>query len=542
MPQPPPHHHPLLQLYRSPLTSRDAFPSLLNITSRLRKLHITDPDPTHWDDLLCARGVLSLVHLEELRLHCTDPLSYDHSPFTALLIGMSGGSLPPPPAALLDFDVTIREAEADEMSVAVMRTGGEGASAHADAEEGPLLTASVSAASSGAGASPRNAGGGGVGGLGSGIHRIDASASASASAPASALASASASAAASASASAAGGSGAAAALPRPRGATGGAWASASTAAPRLPLAYLKKLMLSSRLDEAGTEALTRYLGDGQRRSIRLKKLKLSTSLISSPGGSAVLAALSRHPALRKLTVLRPEGMGEPIRKNQCHLISEAMVACRTLYSVHIRRAGMWTDTLAALQPLVTVPNITCIKLDSNSLAYLSAGAFNDALDALLSRLPALKALHLGNNQLDANQATALAASLRRFKIDRLTSLTLGSNDIGDAGLKAVLEVLPAGMEQLYLHGTAITDEGVPALREGLDRFTSLWGLGLNGNPITDSGVRALCRSLRARPALQDIGITLSDSEFGVGWRGGMRRGGDVRTKVRARTRSARGDV
>lgn len=54
----------------------------------------------------------------------------------------------------------------------------------------------------------------------------------------------------------------------------------------------------------------------------------------------MLVAISRHPSLEKLTIIRPEGLGEPVRKAQCVLIGAAMVSCKTLHSVHIRRAGM----------------------------------------------------------------------------------------------------------------------------------------------------------------------------------------------------------
>ena len=109
---------------------------------------------------------------------------------------------------------------------------------------------------------------------------------------------------------------------------------------------------------------------------------------------------------------------------------------------------MWTDTLAALAPAAPAPNIQCLKLDSNSLAYLSSTFFNEAMDALLAKLPSLRALHLGNNQLDAAQAVGLAKSLKDRGVGgmggTLASLTLGSNDVGDSGLAAILEVLPSG--------------------------------------------------------------------------------------------------
>lgn len=117
-------------------------------------------------------------------------------------------------------------------------------------------------------------------------------------------------------------------------------------------------------------------------------------------------------------------MHAQVRKSQCAIIARAMVECRSLSSVHLRRAGMWTDTLAALVPpqgwcdearrvqihgrhpaqepsshrhypqlclrtrdfcpfaLAVCPNMKNIKLDSNSLAYLSAAYFNESIDSV----------------------------------------------------------------------------------------------------------------------------------------------------------------
>ena len=105
---------------------------------------------------------------------------------------------------------------------------------------------------------------------------------------------------------------------------------------------------------------------------------------------------------------------------------------------------------------------------------------------------------------------ALAASLTRHRVQRLCNLTLGSNDIGDVGLAAILKALPSTMKQLYLHGCDIHDEGLEALRLALAKMPDVWGLGLNGNPISDQGVGTLARALEGRDSLRDIGITLSD--------------------------------
>lgn len=223
------------------------------------------------------------------------------------------------------------------------------------------------------------------------------------------------------------------------------------------LPALRKLTLFSRLDGASVEALVAFLND-HTASRRLMKLKVSTGLLASPGGSEVLAAVSRHVGLQKLTIVRPDGMGEPLRKPQCQQLATAMHRNKHLRALHLRRCGLWTDSLSALVPPASCPNVERLKLDGNSLGYLSGAYFNEAMDTLLSRLPSLQNLHLGNNQLDAKQAEGLAASFTRHKMMRLENLTLGSNDIGDAGLAAIIKALPPGLRQLYLHGIDATGE------------------------------------------------------------------------------------
>ena len=45
----------------------------------------------------------------------------------------------------------------------------------------------------------------------------------------------------------------------------------------------------------------------------------------------------------------------------------------TTVSLHLRRVGLWTDGLSALVPASTVKTLRRLKLDGNSLGYLSGG-------------------------------------------------------------------------------------------------------------------------------------------------------------------------
>lgn len=215
--------------------------------------------------------------------------------------------------------------------------------------------------------------------------------------------------------------------------------------------------------------------------------------------------------LTKITICRPDGLGEPLRKAHCAALGRALVANTTVASLHLRRAGLWTDSVAALVPPSPCPHLVNLKLDSNSLGYLSGAAFDAAVDELLGAFPRLSHFHVGNNSLSSEQAAAIARAVRAHRLDSLKCVTIGSNDIGDAGLKSILEALPAGLCQLYAHGVAATDKSVGVLADLLNRCPVLWGLGINGNNLSDVGARALARALAGRPVLRDVGLTLSDT-------------------------------
>ena len=85
----------------------------------------------------------------------------------------------------------------------------------------------------------------------------------------------------------------------------------------------------------------------------------------------LIQAIGMHMGLQKLTIVRPDGAGEVLRQPQCREIGSALASSPSLWSLHLRRCGLWADSLAALVPPWTCPRVTSIKLDGNSLGYLS---------------------------------------------------------------------------------------------------------------------------------------------------------------------------
>lgn len=279
---------------------------------------------------------------------------------------------------------------------------------------------------------------------------------------------------------------------------------------RLP--RLQKLCIVGRITNEAVHNLVEYIRDATA-SRRLQKLKISCSIIMSSEGRHLVSALQAHPGIQRFTVQRHNASsgGESLTADVCTAIAQMLIHNTNITALHLRRCGLTLDTLYALAPSKPCPHVRRVKLDGNRLGtHGSSRYFHVVMYALLSHLPSLQTLHLGNNSIEAGQAVELARTFEEAKVSHLENLTIGSNEIGDSGLAALLTRLPPTMRQLYLHGTNLSDAGMKALAEALVTWPHLWGLGLNGNPISDRGAEELSTVLPGLATLRDVGITLSD--------------------------------
>lgn len=137
------------------------------------------------------------------------------------------------------------------------------------------------------------------------------------------------------------------------------------------------------------------------------------TLSAAPPGSqppaarsvTLLGAVGLHLGLQKLTVVRPDGTGEVLRQPQCRDIGAAVAASASLWSLHLRRCGLWSDSLAALVPPSPCPRVTSVKLDGNSLGYLSGECGRGRGAGGGRRLVRRSACWMANASLDGTRLT-----------------------------------------------------------------------------------------------------------------------------------------
>jgi GTPase SAR1 family protein/Leucine-rich repeat (LRR) protein len=116
----------------------------------------------------------------------------------------------------------------------------------------------------------------------------------------------------------------------------------------------------------------------------------------------------------------------------------------------------------------------------------------NGLAGKLQALPGLTSLIMWSNNIGAEGAKAIAASLHG-----LASLNLSSNDIGDEGAKAIAASL-SSLTSLDLWNNNIGDEGAKAIAASLHGLTSL---NLSDNKIGDEGAKVIATSLRGLTSL-----------------------------------------
>ena len=147
-------------------------------------------------------------------------------------------------------------------------------------------------------------------------------------------------------------------------------------------------------------------------------------------------------------------------------------------------------------------------LDEHGVLNLSNLGLGDAgIIAIAPHFPAnMRELWLDHNNIGSQGAIVIANNL--FRSPHLTLIDLDNNHIGAEGLIVLGQLLPAGLEKLYLKENNIGDAEVAALAEHPLPVTLNW-LNLENNHIGNAGIVALAHCLRDNPIaiLSTIALT-----------------------------------
>ena len=276
------------------------------------------------------------------------------------------------------------------------------------------------------------------------------------------------------------------------------------------LSVLERLCITlDGLHPDDADILNLYLQD-HKKSKCLRKLKLSPYILNVY--PKIIYSIAAHPKLERLTVVRKDGIGEPLKKITC---TKMVKLLSTLKHIGIRRCGMWADSLGELTPHEKCPNLLSLKIYGNSIGYLAGGFASEAIGAILRRCPSLKHINLGNTSLLKPHAIEIAKVIVETKMV-VERITVGSNEIEDDGFCAIFSAVTPSIKEFYAHGCDITNKSMELLSDKLPRCNKLWGLGLNGNTeINDVGVAKLARAIRNHPSIRDVGCTIGFTAKGA---------------------------
>ncbi|KJE93892.1 hypothetical protein CAOG_004610 [Capsaspora owczarzaki ATCC 30864] len=166
------------------------------------------------------------------------------------------------------------------------------------------------------------------------------------------------------------------------------------------------------------------------------------------------------------------------------------------------------DMPVIIQALWHNPEITSVHLGDNNLG--TAGVVQ--LMEVLKDLEAVTDLSLNDNALDVDSARAIADMLKVRT--SYVQLFLPRNEFGVAGVQAIAEALKLNKTLTFLDlgCNAIGDDGTISLVHALRGHPTLKSLILLQNEISDAGVIVLADLLKQNKALKEL--VLSENEIG----------------------------
>jgi Ran GTPase-activating protein (RanGAP) involved in mRNA processing and transport len=201
-------------------------------------------------------------------------------------------------------------------------------------------------------------------------------------------------------------------------------------------------------------------------------------------------------SLENLT-LRWNGIDE----NGAYRLAQRLPKYRNLHSLSLSENQLGPKGLAYLMDVGQLYSLwDAVELWDCDLGDDGAGL----LGSYLSRKDVewkIRSLNLATNDITDRGAVLLATGLSRMRCDRLQSLDLSRNRIGNDGLIAIANAVSHSfLQKLSLHHNRFDAKGVTYLASLLKGGTlrSLLNLDLSNNSIRDTGVFWIAQALRSR--------------------------------------------
>ncbi|XP_059816816.1 NACHT, LRR and PYD domains-containing protein 3-like [Hypanus sabinus] len=217
-------------------------------------------------------------------------------------------------------------------------------------------------------------------------------------------------------------------------------------------------------------------------------------------------------ALEPLEILSFSGM--TLTPIDCAVLSHAIGLCVTIKQLDLEKCRIQSEGIQQLGP--GLHKCQDLRLGENKLGDSGVKLVSAAL-----RNPECKIqkLWLGDVGLTDSGVEDLASPLS--KISSLTELDLGSNKLGDSGVKLVSAALrnpECKIQTLVLDNVSLTDSCAEDLVSALSTNRTLMELDLGDNKLADSGVKLVSAALRnleckiQKLRLDNISLTDSGAE------------------------------
>jgi hypothetical protein len=115
----------------------------------------------------------------------------------------------------------------------------------------------------------------------------------------------------------------------------------------------------------------------------------------------------------------------------------------------------------------------------------------------------------GGKKVRDEDVSALAQMMKDGAFDRMKTLCLSVNQVGDSAARALGQILKSNtsLQSLNLHDNVIGDAGACALGEGLKQNYRLQVLDVGRNTIGDDGAIGLGRALRCQTSLKELNLS-----------------------------------